>query len=411
MNPELMKTSRKISIIYSFITIGLILIAGTVFYFFSSGYTENLYYKYLEEKAHAVAEEEFSMDEVDSMTYQKVVRRRKNSIPTSKELFINVANRKSAEKKLAVYLNNTQIKNLFKRKTVNFEKGEEVGTSFIYDDNTGTFAVVVLSRNPYGEEIGQTLGWAILILVFVSAFILYLISRLYAMRMLDRIDQDYQTEKMFVNNASHEINNPLTAIQGECEVTLMRERSKEEYKNSLQCILGETNRIIHIMHELLLFSHTRSGKLNVDNMENVCISQFISNLKDLYTEISVINDFSVLVDEELLTIAIKNLVNNARKYSNGSHVIIVINRGLIQIKDHGIGIPETDIAHIFEPFYRAGNAGSVKGNGVGLALAKSILKNFGASIQVLSQEGKGTAMNVLFKQYKTISANGIKKLK
>ena len=73
---------------------------------------------------------------------------------------------------------------------------------------------------------------------------------------LDRIDQDYQTEKMFVNNASHEINNPLTAIQGECEVALMRDRSHNEYKSSLKSISEETNRIINIMHELLLFSHT-----------------------------------------------------------------------------------------------------------------------------------------------------------
>jgi len=397
-----MKTSRKISSIYSLITTGLILIAGVVFYFFSSGYTQNLYYKYLEEKAHAVAEEEFSIDEVDSVTYQNVVLRRKNSIPTSKELFINVTNHKGAEKQLSVYLNRKQMKDLFNHKTVNFERGQEVGTSFIYYDNTGKFAVVVLSRNPYGEEIGQTLGWAILILVLVSAFILYLISRLYAMRMLDRIDQDYQTEKMFVNNASHEINNPLTAIQGECEVALMRDRSSEEYKNSLQRISRETNRIIHIMRELLLFSHTRSGKLDAENMENVSMSDFISRLNDDHTEISVINDFSVLADEELLNIAVKNLVSNARKYSGESPVFILIDHGLLQIEDHGIGIPETDIAHIFEPFYRAGNTGSVKGKGVGLALAKSILEKFGASIQVLSQEGKGTSMNVLFKRYKTI---------
>src|SRR5574344_1345476 len=222
-----MKASGKISIIYSLITISFILIAGIVFYFFSSGYSQNLYYKYLEEKAHAVAEEEFSVDEVDSITYQNLVSRSKNSIPTSKELFINLANRRLAEKRLSEYLDNEQIKELFSHKTVDFEKGQEVGASIIYYDNTGTFAVVVLSRNPYGKEIGQTLGWAILILVLVSAFILYLISRIYAMRMLDRIDQDYQTEKMFVNNASHEINNPLTAIQGECEVALMRERSNE----------------------------------------------------------------------------------------------------------------------------------------------------------------------------------------
>ena len=176
-----MKTSRKISSIYFLITIGLILIAGVVFYFFSSNYTQNLYYEYLQEKAHAVAEEEFSIDEVDSITYHNLVLRRKNSIPTSKELFINVANRKDAEKRLSAYLSPGQIKNLFNNKTINFEKGQELGTSFIYYDNTGTFAVIVLSRNAYVKEIGQTLAWAILILVIISAFILLLISRLYAM--------------------------------------------------------------------------------------------------------------------------------------------------------------------------------------------------------------------------------------
>src|SRR5574344_2978318 len=392
-----MKTSRKISSIYFLITIGLILIAGVVFYFFSSNYTQNLYYEYLQEKAHAVAEEEFSIDEVDSITYHNLVLRRKNSIPTSKELFINVANRKDAEKRLSAYLSPGQIKNLFNNKTINFEKGQELGTSFIYYDNTGTFAVIVLSRNAYVKEIGQTLAWAILILVIISAFILLLISRLYAMRMLDRIDQDYQTEKMFVNNASHEINNPLTAIQGECEVALMRDRSTDEYKNYLQRISGETNRIIHIMHELLQFSHARSGKWSTDNQEQIRMSEFISRMDNRGIEVNVISDFIVCADEGLISIAVKNLISNARKYSDGSPVVININHGLLQIQDHGIGIPQSDISHIFEPFYRAGNTGSVKGNGVGLALAKSILEKFGGRIKVVSEEGKGTTMNVMFR--------------
>lgn len=379
----------------------MILIAGVAFYFFTSNYTQDLYYKYLEEKAHAVAEEEFSIDEVDSITYHNLVQRRKNSIPTSKELFVDISNRPDATRQLAAYLSPEQIKNLLNDKTINFEKGQEVGTSFLYHDNKGTFAVIVLSRNPYVKDIGQTLAWAILILVVASAFILILISRLYAIRMLDRIDQDYQTEKMFVNNASHEINNPLTAIQGECEVALMRDRSGEEYRNSLQCVSAETNRIINIMHELLQFSHTRFGRLDEAGMENVCMSAFIKRLYvDRSVDIHIVNDFWVLADEGLLDIAVKNLVGNAQKYSDGTPVAIVVNRGMLQIRDRGIGIPKSDISHIFEPFYRAGNTGSVKGNGVGLALAQSILKNFGATIQVSSEKGKGTSVKVFFKKYK-----------
>src|SRR5574344_2225604 len=111
-----MKASGKISIIYSLITISFILIAGIVFYFFSSGYSQNLYYKYLEEKAHAVAEEEFSVDEVDAVTYSNMVLRRKNSIPTSKELFVNLANRPKACLQLSAYLDRHQMHDLFNRK-------------------------------------------------------------------------------------------------------------------------------------------------------------------------------------------------------------------------------------------------------------------------------------------------------
>ena len=220
-----MKPGHKISLIYSGITIGLLLVAGLVFYFFSSNYIRNLYFHYMEEKAHAVAEEKFSKDELDPVKYRNVVIRRKNSIPTSKELFICVDDRRRARRPLSAYLTDEQIERLYANQTVNFAHGAEVGTSFVYYDNTGTFAVIVLSRNPYGASIARTLRWALLLLVLVSAAVLWLISRLYAMRMLDRIDRDYQTEKMFVNNASHEINNPLTAIQGECEVALLADRT------------------------------------------------------------------------------------------------------------------------------------------------------------------------------------------
>ena len=73
-----MRTGKKISLIYSGITIGLIIIAGVVFYIFASNYVHNLYFHYLEEKAHAVAEEKFSKDELDPVKYQNVVLRRKN---------------------------------------------------------------------------------------------------------------------------------------------------------------------------------------------------------------------------------------------------------------------------------------------------------------------------------------------
>ena len=391
-----MKTGHKISLIYSGITIGLLLIAGMVFYFFSSNYIRNLYFHYMQEKAHAVAEEKFSKDELDPVKYRNVVIRRKASIPTSKELFVNVENRDLARQVLSAYLDDEQIKQLYANQTVNFEHGQEVGTAFVYYDNTGTFAVIVLSRNPYGADISRTLRWALLFLVLVSAGVLWLISRLYAMRMLDRIDRDYQTEKMFVNNASHEINNPLTAIQGECEVGLLRDYSAQEYQDILRRIAHEAERVVTIMRELLQFSHVRSGE-EMTELEPVNIASLLQSLTEGRCELDCKSDFTVSADAHLLRMAFHNLINNAIKYSDGKPVSITVSDHLVVICDQGIGIPKDDLPHIFEPFYRATNTGSVMGHGVGLALAKAILEKHGAKVSVESQQGEGTTVCVAFR--------------
>ena len=391
-----MKPGHKISIIYSGITIGLLLVAGLVFYFFSSNYIRNLYFHYMEEKAHAVAEEKFSKDELDPVKYRNVVIRRKNSIPTSKELFIRADNRQMAQQALSAYLTDSQIDRLFDNQTVNFEHGGEVGTAFIYYDNTGTFAVIVLSRNPYGADIANTLRWALLLLVLISAAVLWLISKLYAMRMLDRIDRDYQTEKMFVNNASHEINNPLTAIQGECEVALLADRTVPEYKDTLRRIAQEADRVVTIMRELLHFSHVRSGG-EVGEREPVQMGALVEAVSEGRCEVACRADFTVMGDSNLLSMAFHNLVNNAVKYSDGKPVHITIDDHRVSISDQGIGIPSEDLPHVFEPFFRASNTGSVMGHGVGLALAKAILEKHNARIKVLSKQGEGTTIVALFK--------------
>jgi len=391
-----MKTGSKISLIYSGITIGLVVITALLFLFVASDYTNDIYYHYLEEKAHALAEEKFSEDELDPVKYRNVVIRRQNSIPTSEELFINLADRPSAVEQLSRYLDEDEIERLLRDETIDFENGEEVGTAFVYYDNTGTFAVVVVSRNPFIGDINRVLLWGLLLLVLLSAGVLYLISRIYANRMLDRIDKDYQTEKMFVNNASHEINNPLTAIQGECEVALMMDHQPAEYRDILERISKETNRIACIMRELLQYSHAHNGRIDESRMQQTSLSSVVLPECTDGVEAIVLQDFTIDADAELLRMAVHNLISNAVKYSNGNPVTVTIRQPELVIEDRGIGIPESELQAIFQPFYRASNVKAVSGNGVGLALAKSILERFGASITVISHIEEGTVFRVSF---------------
>ena len=387
-----MNPGRKISFVYSSITIGLVLLAGGVFFILSSHYTEALYFRYLNEKAQIMAMERFEKDELDSIRYQNVVWRRQHSIPTSKEIFINTADREKADQQLSEYLDNQQLKSIYDGNVINFRRGDEVGSAILYYDNEGTFAVIVLSHNPYGEEIARTIGWALVCLILLTSLILFLFSRLYATRMVNRIDADYQAEKLFVNNASHEINNPLTAIQGECEVALMRERSGEEYRKSLQRISKETDRIVSIIQHLLLFSHERER-----SMEQIDVSRFLQQFSDEQTFLIIESDFTITMKEELLQIAVRNLIDNAHKYGNGQPVVVrATEPRQIEIIDNGIGIPEADLPHIFSPFYRASNTKGTKGNGIGLALSKSILEKYGAAVKVQSAENHGTTIIIKF---------------
>ena len=375
-----MKESRKISWIYSAITIGFVIIAGVVFYFLSSAYIENLYFKYLSEKAHAVATERFEKDELDEIKYRNVVLHRQNSIPTSKELFISMERPQEAAEALLAYLTAAQIEAINAGKEVYFKHGEMVGSAFVYYDNEGTYAVLVLSRNPYGKEI--------------SRVVLYLISRLYAIKVVDRIDSNYQTEKLFVNNASHEINNPLTAIQGECDIALMRPRTPAEYQGILLKISAETTRIITIMNDLLTFSRTRSERLDTETLDRIEMGAFARQFEADGVSVSVSAPFCVMAQERLLGIAFRNLVGNAVKYSKGRPIRISVSRGLVAIQDEGIGIPADELPHIFSPFYRARNADSVGGHGIGLALSKAIIEKYGGRIAVSSTLNRGTLFEI-----------------
>ncbi len=389
-----MKESRKISWIYSAITIGFVIIAGVVFYFLSSAYIENLYFKYLSEKAHAVATERFEKDELDEIKYRNVVLHRQNSIPTSKELFISMERPQEAAETLLSYLTAAQIEAINAGKEVYFKHGEMVGSAFVYYDNEGTYAVLVLSRNPYGKEISRVVGWTILALVMLSALVLYLISRLYAIKVVDRIDSNYQTEKLFVNNASHEINNPLTAIQGECDIALMRPRTPAEYQGILLKISAETTRIITIMNDLLTFSRTRSERLDAETLDRIEMGAFARQFEAEGVSVSVSAPFCVMAQERLLGIAFRNLVGNAVKYSKGRPIRISVSRGLVAIQDEGIGIPADELPHIFSPFYRARNADSVGGHGIGLALSKAIIEKYGGRIAVSSTLNRGTLFEI-----------------
>lgn len=393
----MIKPSRKLSLIYSGISILMMTVVGVVVYIVTSGSIQDIYYDYLDDKAELLAIEHFEKNTIDTTSYANVVRRLQNTIPTSKELFINLTDTSKANVLLHRYLDSKEIASLYNPdiETVHFQYGKEVGSALLYQDQTAAYGVLVMSANPYGARVQKVVRVWIVMLTVASLLLLVLVNRLGVVKVMKRIDMHYQREKMFVNNASHEINNPLTAIQGECEIALMKERPREELVLAINKIATENERVIDVMRSLLQF--TSQDTVDRDSLDRIDIEQFMrENFGCPGINITCESNFAVMMPYGLLKIAMRNIVSNAKKYSSHKPVEIKIGHNTVHVVDHGMGIDRSELKHIFEPFYRGARTRGIEGHGIGLSLAKQILDTYGARISIKSKPGQGSTFTVHF---------------
>ena len=391
-----MKTGNKIALFYTTITIGIIAMVTVVFYFVATNYISRLYYSYLTEKAYAIAEKHWEKDEVDEEDYARIQKHYEETLPVASEILLNADSLAETRTVLSRYLTDDKISDLYKGNVVRFHKDKELGAAVYYPDNEGNFIVVVISSNQYGGDIQQRIGWLLLAMLVVSAVLVYFVGRLYATRMVDRIDAAYQSEKSFISNASHELNNPLTAIQGECEISLLKERTPAEYQAALGRIASETKRIIQLMKNLLFLSHGDKEILK-NERETVLLADFLMQFVGNRIRFTTDNfAFVIQANPYLLKIAINNILNNACKYSGEAPVEMRLKGSTLTITDTGIGIPEEEITRVYQPFYRASNTREFAGHGIGLSLSMRILRTYGAEVNILSEVGKGTTVAIEF---------------
>lgn len=231
-------------------------------------------------------------------------------------------------------------------------------------------------------------------------------------KMLERLETSFGMQKSFIANASHELRTPLTSINGQIEVLMMKDRSTEEYKNTLGSVLEDIKSLIDLSNRLILIARTSSegpsGFNNVVRIDEI-IWQAREEMKrynpSYNINISLDNfvtdpeKFTVAGDEYLLKTAVTNLIENSCKYSFDNSVVIECGHEgkwvKVVFEDKGIGIPEEDIRKILEPFYRSTNALTISGSGIGLSLVNQIVKNHNGTISISSKLGEGTTITLL----------------
>jgi len=253
-----------------------------------------------------------------------------------------------------------------------------------------------MAEDVYKKDLRTYMAFLSVLMFILTALLLWLVGKFYASRIVDRLEVAYKSEKDFISNASHEINNPLTAIQGECEITLLKERTPQEYQGALQRIAAETKRIILLMKHLLFLSHGNKEILR-SAVESVMLADFLMQFAENRVRFSPDSfGFGINANPHLLKIAIGNLVDNALKYSGDEVVDIRLRSHILEIEDRGIGIPEEELEGIAQPFYRAANTRGYPGHGIGLSLSIRILQTYGATVEIVSKVGVGTLIRIIF---------------
>ena len=230
-------------------------------------------------------------------------------------------------------------------------------------------------------------------------------SLLNRMKVLDESRQE------FVSNVSHELKTPLTSMKVLADsLNSMDEAPVELYKEFMEDIGNEIERETKIINDLLsLVKMDKSAAdLNITSLNvNELLEQILKRLKPIAEKQQVELVFESFrpvvadVDEVKITLAFTNLIENAIKYNNPEGwVRVSLNADhqymYLKVEDNGIGMPEADLDHIFERFYRVDKSHSreIGGTGLGLAITRSAVLMHKGTIRVFSTEGEGTIFNV-----------------
>ncbi len=448
-----MTLKNKIALTFTLITSIILIGICFVIYWLSDQYTRNEFFLRMRDRAETVSTFLLEEDELSPRLYNEISRKRLQTLVSEKEYLIPL-NGALSPRPLPDFLDSSFIEHIREEEFAAKMVGNLSVAGIRYEDNQGTFAVVITAEDKFGLRKLNNLRRILIGIVLSYLLLVFFIGRWYAKQimapltdimrqmrtinstnlhqripegdrgneiselahtfnnLLNRIETSIETQRNFVNNASHELKNPLTAILGEIEIVLKHNRSKEEYRKALVQVGQEAERLKNLTLRLLKLAQTsfseNGNKNSIIRLDELLI-EVAEELNKVTAPGTVKLSFGDMPEEtqeletsadlNLLRIAIANVIENAVKFSEGKTVLVYFSykhqQFKIKVQDSGIGIPELDAENIFAPFYRASNALKFQGFGVGLSLVKKIIDIHEGSIQVESEPGKGTIVTLI----------------
>lgn len=451
-----MNIRTRLTLLFFVIVIVILTVASIAIYFFSSDYREEDFYRRLRSKAENTAKLLIEVDEVDLELLKRIEANNPINLPNERITILNNKNQElySSDHNDSLKIDIRLLNRIRLDEEIRFRNGDTEVLGFLFTDNDDRFTVVASAIDIHGLRKLKNLKNILFIIFPISLLIVSISGWIYAGRamrpiarivrkvdnisaarldlrleegngtdelaqlantfnkMLSRLETAFIAQKNFIANASHELRTPVTAIAGEIEVTLMMERTKEQYVTVLKSILEDAKNLNALTSQLLLLAQTSSDAYD-HQFTNVRLDEALWSAKEdlekahpdytIHIEFDLkLNEESFVIsgDEQLLKVVFMNLMDNACKYSNDGRVHVVFtlrsNDIVIEFINSGKGIEAKDLQSIFEPFYRGKNTHAAKGHGIGLSLASRVMRLHNGFIEVRSEPGKITCFTITF---------------
>lgn len=214
----------------------------------------------------------------------------------------------------------------------------------------------------------------------------------------------------FSYTVSHDLRSPLTVMKLNCQLLQRRLIEDESSSNQIKNIIGEIDKIVEMMEEILVLSKTKKSDIQLEKVDpKLVIEKIIKELKIYYNATNTIVDIKdihqIFGEKTMVYEVFLNTIGNAIKYSSLEKMPKITitsypekDNIIYHVTDNGIGIKKEDYSKMFKLFNRMSNTDGIKGNGIGLTIAQTMMKRMGGDICFESEEGQGTTFILKFRK-------------
>ncbi|WP_367395203.1 heavy metal sensor histidine kinase [Cupriavidus sp. Agwp_2] len=229
--------------------------------------------------------------------------------------------------------------------------------------------------------------------------------------MLQRLESGYERLYRFSADLAHDMRTPMNNLIGHAEVVLSKERNAAEYAAVLEESLLEYQRLSRMIDSMLFLARAEGANVRLE-MTVIDLEEVLSKVADYFSilaeergiTISVTAKGHVLADPMLFRRAVNNVLDNAIRHADAGSTVAIRSATvgaevIVQVSNRGEPIPEEDLEHIFERFYRGDRARSngYRSTGLGLAIVRSIVELHGGAVQAVNIEGRVTRFELRFR--------------